>query len=114
MGIRENVVLIGIGVAAEFPLDADLIACAAQVCFAQAQDTYQAVRLGIAGADSNGTSLLFYDVDFNDDVLGIFLARQQADVDVFKVARIIDALNASAGNFAVKYVAFPETAVPGE
>ena len=112
MGIRENVVLIGIGVAAEFPLDADLIACAAQVCFAQAQDTYQAVRIGIAGADSNGTSLLFYDVDFNDDVLGIFLARQQADVDVFKVARIIDALNASAGNFAVKYVALLETQFP--
>ena len=109
MGIGENIVLVGIGFAAKFPLDADLIACTAQVRFAQTQDTYQAVRIGIAGADGNGTCFLFYDVDFNDDVLGVFLARQKADVYVFKVARIIDALNASAGNFAVKYVALLET-----
>ena len=84
MGIREDVVLVGIRIAAEFPADIDLIARTAQVRFSQAEDADQAVGVRITGTDGDRTCLLFGDVDFDDDVFGIALTRQEADVDVFK------------------------------
>ena len=39
MSIGEDIVLIGIGVAAEFPTDIDLIAGTAKVRFTEAEDT---------------------------------------------------------------------------
>ena len=105
MGIREDVVLVGIRIAAEFPADIDLIACTAQVRFSQAEDADQAVRVRITGTDGDRTCLLFGDVDFDDDVFGIALARQEADVDVFKIASVVNTLNTAAGRVLVEDIA---------
>ena len=105
MGIREDVVLVAIRVAAEFPADIGLVARTAQVRFSQAEDADQAVRIGVAGTDGDRTGLLFGDVDFDDDVFGIALARQEADVDVFKIARVVNTLDTAAGSVLVEDIA---------
>ena len=109
MGIREDVVLVGIRIAAEFPADIGLIACTAQVRFSQAEDADQAVRIGVAGTDGNRPGLLFRDVDFDDDIFRITLARQETDVDVFKITRIVYALDTAAGSILIEDIAFLHT-----
>ena len=106
MGIREDIVLIGIRIAAEFPADIGLVARTAQVRFSQAEDTDEAVRIGVASTDGDRPGLLFGDVDFDDDVFRIALARQEADVDVFKITCIVYALDTAAGSILVEDIAF--------
>ena len=101
MGIRENVVLVGVRIAAEFPADIGLIACTAQVRFSQAEDADQAVGVRVTGTDGDRTGLLFGDVDFNDDVFRIALARQATVIVIASKIGIFPRIRITASRIVI-------------
>ena len=96
MGVGNGVVL-AVPCAAEFPVEIDLVASAAEVGITQFHDTYGAVGIGVAGAYGDDTGLLFNHIDFDDYIMFIFLARQELHVDIFEVAQVVKPFHAAAG-----------------
>ena len=112
MRIRENIVPRRLRMAAKFPVDGYFVACAAKVRFAKAQNPDQAVRIRIAGTNRNRPCFLFYDVKFYDDIVAVFLPLKQPYIDVFKISRVVHALNTAAGCFFIENIAFFKAQFP--
>lgn len=87
-GVGDGIVLTVAGTA-EFPMEIDLIACAAEVRITELDDTDRTIRVRVACPHSDDTGLLLDDVDLDDDIVFIFFAWEQLHVDIFKVAQII-------------------------
>lgn len=94
-GVGDGIVLTVAGTA-EFPVEIDLIACAAEVRITELDDTDRTVRVRVAGTNRDDTGLLLDDVDLDDDIVFIFFAREQLHVDIFKVAQIIKPFHRAA------------------
>ena len=94
-GVGDGIVLTVAG-ATEFPVEIDLIACAAEVRITELNDADCTVRVRVAGADSDDTGLLLNDVDLDDDIVFIFFAREQLHIDIFEVAQIIESFHGAA------------------
>lgn len=72
MGVGNGVVL-AVPCAAEFPVEIDLVAGAAEVGITQFHDTYGTVGIGVAGTYGDDTGLLFNHIDFDDYIMFISL-----------------------------------------
>ena len=94
-GVGDGIVLTVAG-AAEFPVEIDLIACAAEVRITELDDADCTVRVRVAGADSDDAGLLLDNIDLDDDIMFIFFAGEQLHVDIFKVTQIIESFHGAA------------------
>ena len=103
MGIREDVVLVAIRVAAEFPADIGLIACTTQVRFSQAEDADQAVGVRVTGTDDGQADRCSVTSISTMTSLGLRWLEAEADVDVFKIARVVNTLDTAAGSVLDEY-----------
>ena len=94
-GVGDGIVLTVAG-AAEFPVEIDFIACAAEVRITELDDADCTVRVRVAGADSDDAGLLLDNIDLDDDIMFIFFAGEQLHVDIFEVAQIIESFHGAA------------------
>ena len=104
MSIRKGIIFVGMRLAAELPVNSHLVAGTAEVSFTESQNTDKTVGLGITGTDSNGTGLLLNNVNFHNNVIPVFFALQEANVNIFKIACIIDTFNTAARQGFIEYV----------